>query len=123
MASRVLIVDDDHMMPSLFSLDCETRGDDIVVSSASNGTEAIAAIERLRPSVLVLDLRMAGGDGFGVLEHLRATGSTMPVVVLTNYKNESYEARCKEYGVRRYMIKHEHPMRAIVDTVTACLPA
>lgn len=121
MPARILIVDDDHTIPSLFSLDCETHGEDLVVSSATSGDEAIAAIDRLQPQVLVLDLRMSKGDGFAVLDHLRATGSTLPVVVLTNYKNEAYQARCKEYGVRNYLIKYEHPMRRVVDTVRACV--
>jgi NarL family two-component system response regulator YdfI len=121
MSARILIADDDQTICSLFSLDCETRGNDATVSTVASGDEAIVAIERLKPQVLVLDLRMSKGDGFHVLEHLKETGSTIPVVVVTNYKNDAYEQRCKEYGVKKYMIKHEHPMSRIVDTVTACL--
>lgn len=121
MSARILIADDDQTICSLFSLDCETRGSDATVSTVASGDEAIVAIERLKPQVLVLDLRMSKGDGFHVLEHLKETGSTIPVVVVTNYKNDAYEQRCKDYGVKRYMIKHEHPMSRIVDTVTACL--
>ena len=123
MATRILIADDDQTTCSLFSLDCETRDSDVTISTAASGDEAIVAIDRLQPQVLVLDLRMSKGDGFHVLEHLKSIGSTMPVIVLTNYKNESYEARCREYGVKNYMIKHEHPMSRIVDTVQACIPA
>lgn len=123
MSARILLADDDQTISTLFSLDCETRGIDVMVSTATSGDDAIAAIDRLRPEVLVLDLRMSKGDGFHVLEHLKASGSTMPVVVVTNYKNDAYIERCKEYGVRNYMIKHEHPMSRIVDTVHACLPA
>ncbi len=121
MSARILIADDDQTICSLFSLDCETRGHDAMVSTVASGDEAIIAIDRLKPQVLVLDLRMSKGDGFHVLEHLKETGSTIPVVVVTNYKNDAYEQRCKEYGVKKYMIKHEHPMSRIVDTVTACL--
>lgn len=123
MSHRILIADDDQTICTLFSLDCETRGSDAYVSTASSGDAAIEAIDRLQPQVLVLDLRMSKGDGFHVLEHLKAIGSTMPVVVVTNYKNDAYEQRCKEFGVKQYMIKHEHPMSRIVDTVHACLPA
>ena len=123
MSARILLADDDQTISTLFSLDCETRGIDVMVSTVSSGDEAIAAIDKLQPSVLVLDLRMSKGDGFHVLEHLKASGSTLPVVVVTNYKNDAYVERCKEYGVRNYMIKHEHPMSRIVDTVQACLPA
>ena len=122
MSPRILLVDDDQTVCTLFSLDCETRGSDAYVTAVSSGDDAIIAIERLQPHVLVLDLRMAKGDGFHVLEHLKTTGSTLPVIVLTNYKNDAYVERCKEYGVKNYMIKHEHPMSRIVDTVHACLP-
>jgi CheY-like chemotaxis protein len=123
MSPRILIADDDQTICSLFSLDCETRGSEATVTSVASGDEAIDAIDRLHPQVLVLDLRMSKGDGFHVLEHLKATGSTMPVVVLTNYKNAAYEERCKAYGVTDYLVKHEHPMRRIVDTVHARIPA
>lgn len=123
MSHRILIADDDQTICTLFSLDCETRGSEAMVSAVSSGDAAIEAIDRLQPQVLVLDLRMSKGDGFHVLDHLKSIGSTMPVVVVTNYKSPAYEERCKEYGVKRYMIKHEQPMSRIVDTVHACLPS
>lgn len=123
MSPRILIADDDQTICTLFALDCEARNSEAHVSTARSGDEAIEAIARLQPQVLVLDLRMTKGDGFHVLEHLKSIGSTMPVVVVTNYKNDSYSARCKEFGVRSYIIKHEQPMSRIVDTVHAYLPA
>ncbi len=123
MSARILIADDDQTICSLFSLDCESREIDALVTAVKSGDEAIAEMNRVKPQVLVLDLRMSKGDGFHVLEHLKATGSTVPVIVVTNYKNAEYETRCKEYGVKQYLIKHEHPMSRIVDTVTACIGA
>lgn len=121
MSPRILIADDDRTICSLFSLDCESRDLDVYVDGVASGDEAIDAINRMQPQVLVLDLRMSKGDGFHVLEHLKTTGSTIPVVVVTNYKNDEYAKRCKEYGVRDYMIKYEHPMSRIVDTVRSCI--
>lgn len=121
MSPRILIADDDRTICSLFSLDCESRDLDVYVDGVASGDEAIDAINRTQPQVLVLDLRMSKGDGFHVLEHLKTTGSTIPVVVVTNYKNDEYAKRCKEYGVRDYMIKYEHPMSRIVDTVRSCI--
>jgi len=121
MSPRILIADDDRTICSLFSLDCESRDLDVYVDGVASGDEAIDAINRTQPQVLVLDLRMSKGDGFHVLEHLKTTGSTIPVVVVTNYKNDDYIRRCKEYGVRDYMIKYEHPMSRIVDTVRSCI--
>lgn len=123
MSPRILIADDDQTICTLFALDCETRESTAMVSTAGNSAEAIDAIQRLQPQVIVLDLRMTKGDGFGVLDYLKQTNSPIPVVVVTNYKNDEYVARCKEYGVRDYLIKHEHPMRRIVDTVHGYLPA
>lgn len=121
--SHILLVDDDQTIAKIFSLDCETRSDDIRVSVAENGEQAIASISASQPHVIVLDLRMVKGDGFSVLEHIKKAGLEIPVVVMTNYKNDSYMERCKEYGVKNYMVKHEHTMRRIVDTVQAYLPA
>ena len=53
------------------------------VEGAADGIEALAAIERTPPELLLLDLRMPNLDGIGVLERLRALPRTFPVIVIT----------------------------------------
>lgn len=121
MAKTILIADDDATIMKLFSLNMEMSEADIHIRTAENGDEAIDSIEREKPSVLVLDIRMPRSDGFSVLEHLKKSGHDIPVVILTNYNNPEYVKKCEHYGVHEYLVKHEHRMDSIVEKVTSYL--
>lgn len=121
MSKTILIADDDMTIMKLFSLNMEMAGSDIHIHTAENGQEAIDRIERDKPSVLVLDIRMPRSDGFTVLEYLKKNGHEIPTVILTNYRNDEYLKKCETYGVSEYLIKHEHRMDSIVNKVTSYL--
>jgi two-component system response regulator YesN len=120
MSKTILIADDDSMIMQIFSLGLEQADADVRVHSATTGNSAIDAIERVKPDVLVLDIRMPQGDGFTVLDYLKKQKSTMPVVILTNYRNDEYITKCKTYGVKEYLVKHEMKIDRIVERVSAC---
>lgn len=121
MSKTILIADDDMTIMKLFSLNMELNESDIHIHTAENGQDAIDYIEREKPSVLVLDIRMPKSDGFAVLEHLKKNGHEIPTVILTNYRNPEYVEKCERYGVHEYLIKHEHRMDSIVEKVTSYL--
>lgn len=122
MAKTILIADDDMTVTKLFNLDAESVEKDIVIHSAGTGQEAISLIEKHKPDVLVLDLRMPQGDGFTVLEHLKKMKMETPVVVLTNYNNAEYRAKTKTFAqVKDYMVKHEVRMERVISKVTEYL--
>ena len=74
--------DDD---PDVIDLVTQLLGDQFEMATARDGVEALAAVERRRPDVILLDLLMPGLDGFGVIERLRQNPEhrAIPVVVLT----------------------------------------
>ena len=78
---RLLVVDDHP--PMRFGLVALVRSqpDMDVIAEAADGEEAIAAVERVRPQIVLLDLQLPGADGFTVAERL-AAGRDPPVVVL-----------------------------------------
>jgi len=121
MLKKILIADDDAMILQIVSLGMEQRNNDVSVHGATTGEETIAAINAVKPDVVVLDIRMPQGDGFSVLEHLKNQNNTVPVVILTNYRNDDYQAKCRAYGVKDYLIKHEMKMDRIVERVNACI--
>ena len=122
MAKTILIADDDMTVTKLFNLDTESVEKDVVIHSAGTGQEAISLIEKHKPDVLVLDLRMPQGDGFTVLEHLKKMKMETPVVVLTNYNNPEYRAKSKTFAqVKDYMVKHEVRMDRVISKVTEYL--
>lgn len=119
MAKNILVADDDLTMMKLMSIEFDNRAMDVVVRAAENGEEAIEAINRTKPDLLVLDLRMPKADGFAVLEHLKQQNANVPVVVLTNYDTTDYREKCTMSGVKEYMVKHKMPLQQIFERVTA----
>lgn len=92
----ILIVDDDPDALDLHTRLVKQQLPDCQVLQARHGREAIAALERTRPDLILLDLMMPELDGFGVLEALqeRETTRDIPVVVLTAHAlNEADMAR------------------------------
>ncbi len=79
--ARLLVVDDEPNIRELLSASLRYAG--FEVATASDGQEALAAAERFRPDLLVLDVMMPGLDGFGVVRRLRQNGSSTPVLFLT----------------------------------------
>jgi CheY-like chemotaxis protein/two-component sensor histidine kinase len=80
---RLLVVDDDPQVVDLVRQLLE--GEPYVVAAAMDGQEALEALAKQRPDVILLDLLMPHLDGFGILEYLRQEPRTrdLPVLVLT----------------------------------------
>jgi CheY-like chemotaxis protein len=118
MPRTILIADDDSTMTNLFMLDAETRDVDIRIKSAGSGEETIELMARMKPDLIVLDIRMPKGDGFTVLEHLKKNKIDIPVVIVTNYRTDAYVEKSKTYAqVKDYIIKHETRIDRIINTV------
>ena len=77
----LLVVDDDPMIRQVVSHALRFEG--YQVRSASNGQEALDAVEHERPAVVLLDMRMPVLDGWGFARELRARGSDVPIIVMT----------------------------------------
>lgn len=70
-----------------------------------SGKEAVEAIDKKQPDLLILDLLMPEIDGFDVLNHINEKGYTFPVVVLSNLSLEVDVEKCKELGAVDYLLK------------------
>jgi two-component system nitrate/nitrite response regulator NarP len=80
--TRVLLADDHPMIQS--AVEALLRGSDYeLVSKVSTGDEALRAIERLEPEIVILDVQMPEGDGIEVLRRMRSNGDNRRVVLLT----------------------------------------
>ncbi len=92
-----------------------------IVGEASSGKEALVEAARLNPQVVLLDIRMAGGDGLETLHVLKQRHPRMAVHMLTTYENPTYMARAVAGGASGYLAKgvdHEEllgTMRAVVQ--------
>jgi DNA-binding NarL/FixJ family response regulator len=76
-----------------------------VVGEASSGKEALEVARQVRPQVVLLDIRMAGGDGLDALQALKQEHPHLTVIMLTTYDNPTYMARAVAGGASGYLLK------------------
>lgn len=88
-----------------------------VVVLAGDGGALLAAIDREPVDVILSDIRMPGLDGFGLLEALRATGNSTPVILLTTFDEPDLTLRAAESGARGFLLKDASP-EDLLDAVT-----
>ena len=101
----VFVVEDSAAMRQRLSAALEEVPGVHVVGWAEGADEATAAIKRLRPHLVVLDLKLAQGSGLFVLEAIKRLDPPPTVIVLTNYPHEQYRTRCAELGADHFFDK------------------
>jgi NarL family two-component system response regulator LiaR len=103
--ARVLLVDDHPLMRAGIRKVLESQPSIAVVGEASNGEEALRALEAIEADVLLLDLSMPGLDGFEVLRRARAIAPSVRILVLTMHSDAEYVARAIHLGADGYLLK------------------
>lgn len=76
-----------------------------VIAEASSGEEAVEAVERLAPDLLLLDLSMPGLGGLGAVMELRRRGWTTPILILTQHAESVSVQRALEARANGYILK------------------
>jgi two-component system phosphate regulon response regulator PhoB len=111
---RVLVVDDEPDIVALVAYHLAKSG--YRVSTASSGTEALAAAREERPALVVLDLMLPGMSGFDVLEQLRAHDATrgVGVLMLTARREEPDRIRGLTLGADDYLTKPFSPQELVL---------
>jgi two-component system nitrogen regulation response regulator NtrX len=102
-AGHVLIVDDDAA--NRLVVRTILTGAGFAVSEAGDAFTAIDAIDHDNPHAVLLDIKMPGMDGLGLLENLRTRGIDVPVVVLTGHGDEFTAASCLHAGADAFLDK------------------
>jgi DNA-binding response OmpR family regulator len=99
----VLLVDDDARILRAVGAGLTLEGFDVV--PASGGRAALAAVERIDPAVMLLDIAMPDLDGLEVLRRLREAGSDLPVCVLSARDEVGHRVAGLEAGADDYVVK------------------
>ncbi len=118
---KVLVVDHEANIREVLSLYLATRSTPYEVQTAANGFEAGRLVAAFRPDVVLLDLKMAGLDGFQVCRTIKAdpdTSSTV-VIAMTGYYSPETEARILECGAIRCFAKpvEASTLSSFIDSV------
>src|SRR4051794_31936413 len=102
---RVVLADDHAVVRAGLKSVLGTARDIQVVGEASNGIEAVALVERVKPDVIVMDLSMPQLDGAGATKAIVAKGLPTRVLVLTMHAEEDYLVAVMEAGAAGYLLK------------------
>jgi DNA-binding NarL/FixJ family response regulator len=118
---RVLVVDDEALVRSGLRMILETADDIVVVGEARDGEEAVGAVARLRPHVVLMDVRMPGTDGLTAAARVLATPDPPKLVMLTTFDLDEYVHEALRLGAVGFLLKDTPPrdLTAAVRTVAA----
>jgi DNA-binding NarL/FixJ family response regulator len=106
--TRVLLVDDERMVCAHLRTILEAAGLE-VVGEAYDGAEAVEAAVRLRPDLMLVDLRMPGVDGLAAIERIATLPTPPRMVALTTFDLDEYVLRALRAGAVGFLIKSTSP--------------
>jgi DNA-binding NarL/FixJ family response regulator len=102
---RIVLVDDQTLMRQGIQTLLELEGDLHVAGVASNGREGIAVVERTRPDVVLMDVRMPEMDGVAATRALAERFPEIGVIILTTFDDDEYVFEGLKAGARGYLLK------------------
>ena len=110
MSIEVVLADDQAMVRAGFRMILESEPDIAVVGEAENGEGAIAAIQRLRPDLVLMDIQMPGVDGLEATRRITASAELATrVVILTTFERDDYVFDALRSGASGFLLKNAPP--------------
>jgi DNA-binding NarL/FixJ family response regulator len=118
-STRVLIADDQALVRAGFRKLLESEADIEVVGEAADGREAVDLARRLRPTLVLMDIRMPRLDGIEATRRLSADDGGMRVLILTTFGLDDYVYEALRAGASGFMLKDAPPeeLLAAVEVV------
>jgi len=110
---RVIVVDDEPMVCAHLRTILGSAPDIEVVGEAHDGAAGVEAVQRGRPDVVLMDLRMPRVDGLTAIERLAKLAEPPTVVVLTTFDADQYVLRALRAGAAGFLVKSTPPQDLI----------
>ncbi|HEY1179449.1 MAG TPA: response regulator transcription factor [Phytomonospora sp.] len=128
-AVSVLVVDDDELTRTGLRALLSTEDDIDVVGEAADGSQVVPLVARLRPDIVLMDVRMPGMDGITATRVLRRELEEPPkVVVITTFENDEYVYDALHAGASGFLLKRSrsaqiaHALRLIATGDSVLFP-
>jgi DNA-binding NarL/FixJ family response regulator len=118
--ARLLIVDDHDLIRESTQLMLEDEPDLVVVGEAVNGRHALELCRRLRPDLVLMDVRMPEMDGLTATREIKKEMPAICVLVVSAYESEDYRREAASVGATDYILK-DAERRQLLEAVRAAL--
>lgn len=112
---RVVLAEDQAMVRGAFASLLDLEGDIDVVAAAENGVEALEAVERLQPDIVLTDIEMPEMSGLDLAQRL-SNVEGVRVVIVTTFARTGYLRRALDAGVAGYVLK-DSPIEQLADAL------
>lgn len=99
--AKILIVDDEEHIRMLYQVELEDEGYEVI--TAADGRDLLGRIERERPDLVVLDIKIAGYNGLDLLQDIRNRFYDLPVILCSAY--DSFKRDLKSIAADFYVVK------------------
>ena len=115
--NKILIVEDDEVLTSVYVARLEMEG--FNVKTVSNGEDALLAIQKHRPDLILLDIMMPKISGFDVLDIVRNTPAIANsyIVMITALGQDKDKEKAMAIGADDYLVKSEVPIGELVEKI------
>jgi DNA-binding NarL/FixJ family response regulator len=110
---KIFIVDDHPVFREGLGKVLAQEHDLSICGEAGTAAEASEKIGRLTPDLVLTDIGLPGKSGLDLIQDLRATDPSLPVLVISMHEESLYAERALRAGARGYVMKHEGPLKMI----------
>jgi DNA-binding NarL/FixJ family response regulator len=118
MTVRILLVDDERLLRTGFSMILRSEPDLVVVGEAADGQEAVIAAAELNPDVILMDIRMPGLDGLEATRQILGSGGQARILVLTTFDLDTHVYAALAAGASGFLLK-DTPEDQLIGAIRA----
>ncbi len=103
MKNLIVVIDDDNNLRNMLDIVLKKEGYDVI--SFNNGYEFLKQLKRLKPVLVISDIKMPDINGIDLLRHIKDVKYDLPVIMITAYKSTSDAVEAMKFGAEDYIIK------------------
>jgi DNA-binding NarL/FixJ family response regulator len=111
--TRIMLVDDQALLRVGFRMLLDAEDDLDVVAEAADGAEAVAVADRVRPDVILMDVRMPGLDGIEATRRITGARPDCKVIILTTFDLDEYAFGGLRAGASGFLLKDAKPAELV----------